>query len=273
MSRDKNGKEKYRQNRQDENGLKGKFCIVTGGAQGIGKGICRHLLQLGMGVAIFDNDADAGFETLEELGDLGDLQFFHADVGSESDMREAVGKTLEHFGALHALINNAGIANPLIKKAEELELAYWEKIIRINLTGVFLAAKHCIPHLKTTGGSIVNVSSTRALQSEPDGEAYAASKGGVLALTHALAISLSGKVRVNCISPGWIDTSKNKKSSIPKGNEPTTEDHEQHPCGRAGEPADIAHLVEFLISPEKSGFITAQNFIVDGGMTKKMIYI
>jgi NAD(P)-dependent dehydrogenase (short-subunit alcohol dehydrogenase family) len=118
-----------------------------------------------------------------------------------------------------------------------------------------------VPHLRKTAGSIVNIASTRALQSEPNTEAYAATKGGVVALTHALAMSLGPRIRVNCISPGWIAKTKLSKK-----------DHAQHPVGRAGRPQDVGELVAFLIS-DPAGFITGQNFVADGGMTRKMIYL
>lgn len=138
------------------------------------------------------------------------------------------------------------------------------RIISVNLSSVFLCTKYALPHLKKKGGSIVNITSTRAHMSEPDTEAYSASKGGILALTHSLAVSLGPKVRVNCISPGWIETgdySKLRKA-----------DHLQHPAGRVGRPEDIAEAVMFLSSDE-NGFITGVDLAVDGGMMRKMIYI
>ncbi len=252
--------------------LEDKVALVTGGAQGIGKGIARHLLGLGMKVVIADIDEEAGRETLEELNCLGDLKFVKTDVSNESDARNAIEKTVGYFGGIYALVNDAGIANPGSTPPDELNLESWNRVIAVNLTGSFLMAKFAIPHLKKSRGSIVNISSTRSIQSEPNTEAYAATKGGILALTHALAMSLSGKVRVNCISPGWIDVGGMKKKSTGKKYELTRADHEQHPAGRAGNTEDIAEMAAFLIS-EKAGFITAQNFIVDGGMTKKMIYI
>jgi NAD(P)-dependent dehydrogenase (short-subunit alcohol dehydrogenase family) len=128
---------------------------------------------------------------------------------------------------------------------------------------MFLMAKHAAPHLRRTRGAIVNIASTRALQSEPDSEPYAASKGGVVALTHALALSLGPRVRVNCVSPGWIDTRAAKLSRA---------DHAQHPVGRVGRPEDVAELVAFLLS-DAAGFATGQNYVLDGGMTRKMIYV
>ena len=159
------------------------------------------------------------------------------------------------------MINNAGIADPSGTPVEKLALKDWNRKIAVNLTGVFLMTKHCTPHLRRARGAIVNIASTRALQSEPHTEAYAAAKGGVVALTHALAMSLGPRIRVNCISPGWIAKTKLSKR-----------DHAQHPVGRAGRPEDIGALIAYLISDE-AGFVTGQNFVVDGGMTRKMIYL
>jgi NAD(P)-dependent dehydrogenase (short-subunit alcohol dehydrogenase family) len=144
-------------------------------------------------------------------------------------------------------------------------------MIATNLTGMFLTTKHAAAELRKGRGAIVNIASTRALQSEPNTEAYAASKGGIVALTHALAMSLGPAVRVNCISPGWIDVSEWKKPSQRKAAELRPEDHAQHPAGRVGTPLDIGKLALYLLSSD-AGFITGQNFVVDGGMTRKMIY-
>ena len=143
---------------------------------------------------------------------------------------------------------------------EKLALREWNRRIGTNLTAAFLMTKHAATLLRRSGGAIVNIASTRALQSEPDTEAYAASKGGLVGLTHALAMSLGPEVRVNCVSPGWIAHTPVRKK-----------DHAQHPVGRVGRDQDIAALVAYLIS-DAAGFITGQNFVVDGGMTKKMIY-
>jgi NAD(P)-dependent dehydrogenase (short-subunit alcohol dehydrogenase family) len=167
---------------------------------------------------------------------------------------------LRSFGRLDALINNAGLADPADAPVEKLSLNDWNRRIGVNLTGVFLMTKHCTPHLRKANGAIVNIASIRALQSEPHTEAYAASKGGVVALTHALAMSLGPQVRVNCISPGWMKTRLGRKDQV------------QHPVGRAGRPEDIGEMIAFLIS-DAAGFITGQNFVVDGGMTRKMIYL
>jgi NAD(P)-dependent dehydrogenase (short-subunit alcohol dehydrogenase family) len=153
-----------------------------------------------------------------------------------------------------------------------LSLEEWNRVIGTNLTGSFLTAKFAAPHLKQSKGSIINISSTRALQSEANTEAYSASKGGVLALTHSLAVSLGPEIKVNSISPGWIDVSGVKKKSKSKQIELTEADHLQHPAGRVGKAEDIANMVLFLLNPAND-FITGQNFVIDGGMTKKMIYV
>jgi len=166
-------------------------------------------------------------------------------------------------------VNNAGLADPVTGAVEDLSLAEWQKRLDVNLTGPFLMAKHSVPHLRLTRGAIINIASTRAVQSEANTEAYAATKGGLVALTHALAVSLGPEIRVNCISPGWIDTREPEAGKEP---EPlSARDHAQHPAGRVGKPDDIAAMVHYLISPQ-AGFITGQNIVVDGGMVRKMIY-
>jgi hypothetical protein len=227
-----------------------KTALVTGAARGIGAGIARLLAERGYAVAVAD------------LKDPRSGNFFvRTDVSSEPSVRGCVRAVLRELGRLDALVNNAGITGPQSGPVEKLALAEWNRRIGTNLTGVFLMTKHCVPHLRKARGAIVNIASTRALQSEPDTEAYAASKGGVVALTHALAMSLGPQVRVNCISPGWIARQKLRKK-----------DHAQHPVGRAGRDQDIAQLTAYLIS-DAAGFITGQNFIADGGMTRKMIYL
>jgi NAD(P)-dependent dehydrogenase (short-subunit alcohol dehydrogenase family) len=171
---------------------------------------------------------------------------------------------------LHALVNNAGIAHAHRGPLESVTLDDWNRMIASHLTGCFLCAKYAIPHLRESRGAIVNIASTRAFQSEPDTEAYAAAKGGIVSFTHALAMSVGPEIRVNCISPGWIAVSAWKKHSMAKPPDLRPVDHTQHPVGRVGEPGDIAGLVAFLISGQ-SGFITGQTFVVDGGMTRKMI--
>jgi NAD(P)-dependent dehydrogenase (short-subunit alcohol dehydrogenase family) len=245
--------------------------LVTGGAQGIGKRIVLHLLERGMRVILADVDAEAGKDAEVGLRSKGPVFFVETDVGQEESVANCLRQTREAFGRIDALVNNAGIAEPFNGPIESLPIERWERVIRTNLTGCFLMAKHAAPHLRSTGGSVVNIASTRALQSEPHTEAYAASKGGLVALTHALAVSLGPEVRVNCISPGWIDVRAWRKGSSPAPGDLPREDHEQHPVGRVGRPEDIGALVAFLLSAE-AGFITGQNFVVDGGMTRKMIY-
>ncbi len=167
-------------------------------------------------------------------------------------------------------MNNAAISRN--RHIRDLSLEDWNAVLGVNLTGPFLLAKHAAPYLEIARGAVVNICSTRALMSEPNTEAYSASKGGLLALTHSLAVSLGPRVRVNAISPGWIEVSAYKKASLCKEPVLSAEDHAQHPAGRVGKPEDVARMVLFLLAEENS-FITGQNFIVDGGMTKRMIYV
>jgi NAD(P)-dependent dehydrogenase (short-subunit alcohol dehydrogenase family) len=248
----------------------GRVAIITGGGQGIGKAITGRLLKEGIRVAFTDNDAEAGEETCDDLGRPDELLFVESDVSMEKDVKRVIEATVERFGSIDLLVNNAGVF--LQKPISECDLTDWNRIISVNLTGPFLCAKYAASYLKRSMGAIINISSTRAIMSEPDTEAYAASKGGIVALTHALAISLGPDVRVNCISPGWIDVSGWKKKSLREKEELTETDHNQHPAGRVGRPEDIASTVLFLASAD-AGFITGANLIADGGMTRKMIYI
>jgi NAD(P)-dependent dehydrogenase (short-subunit alcohol dehydrogenase family) len=249
-----------------------RTALVTGGAQGIGKGLCHRFLEAGWHVIAADVDEDAGRQALAELGAAGRLHFIHCDVAEETQVAACVAETVARTGGLTALVNNAGIASPELGPPEALALACWNRMLAVNLTGPFLMAKHAIPHLRARRGAIVNIASTRALQSEPHTEAYAATKGGVVALTHALAMSLGPEVRVNCVSPGWIDVTAWQKAPPYSPATLRPADHAQHPVGRVGTPADIAALVLFLVS-DAAGFVTGQNFVVDGGMTRKMIYL
>ena len=193
--------------------LKSKVAVVTGGGQGIGKGIARCLLREGMAVVIAELDAEAGKETEAEYASLGPIRFIETDVSDEDSVRAMAKAAVGAFGRLDALVNNAGLANSNSGPVESLDLGRWSRVIATNLTGAFLCAKHAAPHLRARGGAIVNIASIRARQSEPNGEAYAASKGGLVALTHALAVSLGPAVRVNAISPGWIACREWQKAS------------------------------------------------------------
>ena len=246
--------------------------LVTGGAQGIGKAVARRLLRDGWAVVIADSDPEAGMETWREYRRLGRLQFLPVDVSDESSVRKCVRQSIRFLRRLDGLVNNAGIGGPYSHPLEKASLDQWNHILGVNLTGAFLMAKHSVRHLRKARGAIVNISSTRALQSQPHTEAYAASKGGLVALTHSLALSLGPAIRVNCVSPGWIDTTGWRKRRDRKQAVLSRADHLQHPVGRVGEPDDIAGMVAYLLSAS-AGFVTGQNLVVDGGMTKKMIYV
>jgi NAD(P)-dependent dehydrogenase (short-subunit alcohol dehydrogenase family) len=228
-----------------------KVALVTGAAQGIGRAIAVLLAQRGWRVAVADLKA----------GKREGFLFVRTDVASEPSVRNCVRTVAKRLGRLDALVNNAGIASPGNGPVEKLALREWNRRIGVNLTGAYLMAKHCAPQLRRRAGAIVNIASTRALQSEPDTEAYAAAKAGLVGLTHALAVSLGPGVRVNCVSPGWIARETVRRK-----------DHAQHPAGRVGRGEDIAEIVAYLLS-DAAGFVTGQNFVVDGGMTKKMIYV
>lgn len=246
-----------------------KHIIITGGAQGIGRVMAEEFLKNDYNVSVFDIDSEA-MEEIRPHFDKRHCEFFITDVSNQVSVRSSIRASLKKFDAVYGLINNAVFA--IFKPMSELTLEEWNRAISTNLTGTFLCSKFLIPYLKESNGSIINMCSTRAFQSEPDTESYSASKGGIYALTHSMAISLGPDIRVNCISPGWIDVSAIKKSSKAKPEKLTREDHAQHPAGRVGNPLDIARMALFLLDPANS-FITGQNFIVDGGMTRKMIYV
>lgn len=251
-------------NDQDE----ARVALVTGAARGIGKGIAASLLRAGWSVVLGDIDEAEGTLAAEELARLGTVEFMLLDVTDEASVVAAIEQIDGDFGRLDGLVNNAGIADPDNGPLEQLTLDHWNRLLSTNLTGPFLMSKACLELLRESGGAIVNIASTRALQSEVQTEAYAASKGGLVALTHALAISLGPRVRVNAVSPGWIDT---RAAELQASDPLRTIDHQQHAVGRVGQPEDIAELVAFLLSPA-AAFITGQNIVADGGMSKQMIY-
>ncbi|OYV36672.1 MAG: oxidoreductase [Acidocella sp. 20-61-6] len=182
------------------------------------------------------------------------------DVSDEAQVQVLIAGVEATEGRLDGIVCNAGFM--VRKPVEELSLEEWHAVLGTNLTSTFLLAKHAARLLRAARGAIVTIASTRAHMSEPNTESYAASKGGLLALSHALAVSLGPAIRVNCISPGWIET---------KGETLRQEDHAQHPAGRVGQVADIAAMAAYLLGSQ-SGFITGSEFIIDGGMTRKMIY-
>lgn len=244
-----------------------KVALVTGGAQGIGRAIAQRFLRDGFAVCIADADAEACAEMADASAPLITQV---CEVSREDDVRKAVDACTGRFGRLDVLVCNAGISAPRVP-VEEQTFEQWQRVIGVNLSGCFLGAKHAVPHLKKTRGCIINIASTRAQQSEANTEPYSASKGGIVALTHALSVSLGPAVRVNCISPGWIETGDWKKHGAVYPIEHSDQDRLQHPAGRVGVPEDIAGMATYLASPD-AGFITGQNFVVDGGMTTKMIY-
>lgn len=246
--------------------------LVTGAAQGIGRAIATRLLHEGWTVWAFDLD-DAALADLKarQADDIPGTLITHAgDVACEPDVQALVEAITQRSGRLELLVNNAGLAGPDNGPIESLALADWQRVIDVNLTGMFLATKHATPLLRAGQGTIVNMTSSRAFQSEPDTEAYAASKGGIHALTHALAMSLGPAIRVNAIAPGWIDV-RDQQAGTTTVDALRDIDDDQHPVGRVGRGEDIAGLVSFLAGPD-AGFITGQTLVADGGMTTKMIY-
>jgi NAD(P)-dependent dehydrogenase (short-subunit alcohol dehydrogenase family) len=234
--------------------------LVTGGAKGIGHAIASYLLDTGWRAGVVDL-ANSGLEQTYRKAS-GDVVLIEGDVTEEETPKRAVAAVVDAFGRLDALVSNAGIM--IRKPIEQLTLVEWRRVIDSNLTACFLFARAAEPALRASKGAIVTIASTRAFMSEPNTESYSASKGGLVALTHALAVSLAPDVRVNCVSPGWIAT-KNYGNLREK-------DHAQHPAGRVGTPSDIAEIVAWLLDGDRSGFVTGANFVVDGGMTRKMIY-
>ena len=223
--------------------FKDKVVVITGGAGGIGNCIREEFEKAGAKVCIID---------------IAENPYFAGDIGDEAVLRRFAEKVIAEHGHVDCLINNAP---PLFKGIDSCSYEQFNYALRVGVSAPFLLTQLFMPHF-AKGASIVNISSSRDRMSQPQSESYTAAKGGIAALTHALAVSLSGKVRVNSISPGWIDTNY----TVYEGA-----DAVQQPAGRVGNPLDIANMVLFLCS-DKAGFITGENICIDGGQTKLMIY-
>ncbi|RNB83474.1 SDR family NAD(P)-dependent oxidoreductase [Brevibacillus panacihumi] len=243
--------------------------IVTGGGQGIGRAVAAMYAAHGAHVVIAERDPQTGEAAANAIqkahaGTGGSASFYPVDVSQPKQIEDLMSMADERWGRLDVLVNNAGIS--AWESPYDLSVEAWDRILNTNLRSVFLASREAARIMRRNdGGAIINLSSTRAHQSEPNTEAYAASKGGILALTHALAVSLSpDRITVNAISPGWIETGDYA--------ELRDEDHAQHPAGRVGRPDDIARACLFLTQKEND-FITGAELIIDGGMTRKMIYV
>jgi NAD(P)-dependent dehydrogenase (short-subunit alcohol dehydrogenase family) len=243
---------------------KSKVTIVTGAGRGIGKHVAQAYAREGARVVLAEKDAELGMQAERAITEAGgEAVFFQTDVGDPGDVGQTAARTFEKYGRIDILINNAGVSR--WKSPYELTVEEWDEILNTNLRGAFLFSREAARFMRRHGGgAIVNIASTRALMSEPNSEAYAASKGGILALTHALAASFSkDRIQVNCISPGWIETGDYEKLS--------ETDHSQHLSQRVGKPDDIARACMFLTG-EGNDFISGTNIVIDGGMTVKMIY-
>lgn len=226
-----------------------KTVLVTGAAHGIGKAIAEKLCQQYRVIAL---DKEVPTHHFFE-------QFYACDLSNVQELQATIVTIKNEITSLYGLVNNAGIF--MHKPLNEQRLEEWEKIIAVNLSAPYILSQAFSPLLKQ--GHIINIASTRAFMSEAGTEPYSASKGGIVALTHALSISLAGQVSVNSISPGWINTDESYVATV--------EEKAWHSSGRIGKPSDIAEVVSFLLERE-DGFITGSDFVIDGGVTKKMVY-
>lgn len=244
-----------------------KVCVITGGANGIGLCMVNEFARMGAKVAFIDKDKSAGDQAIADVEAKGGSGlFFYGDIAEELTLIDFAEVVINKYGKIDYLINNACLHRKGIISGCSFE--DFNYVLKVGVTAPYMLAKLFINNFNENG-AIVNISSTRALMSQADTESYTAAKGGITALTHALAVSLAGKVRVNSISPGWIDTSANFDKNYLDNH--SLEDKEQHPVKRIGNPLDIVRTVMFLCS-EENGFITGENITVDGGMTKLMIY-
>lgn len=246
------------------NDYQNKVVIVTGAGNGIGSVVAAHYARRGAAVALWDRD-ETGLRTIQAALENEGFKTISRviDLTKPTEISAGIEEEKETLGRIDVVINNAGLGRT--RSPYDLSVDDWDYVLNSNLRGTFLCAREAARVMRTQGrGAIVNIASTRALMSEPNTEAYAASKGGILALTHALAISLGpDRISVNAISPGWIETGDYSQLKA--------SDHAQHPAGRVGKPDDIARACLYLTDPEND-FITGANLIIDGGMTRKMIY-
>lgn len=240
-----------------------KVVIVTGASNGIGKGIASRYVKEGAKVVLADIDEREGEQLEKELSEEnGRVLFIKTDVRKEADVVNLMVQTIQHFGTIDILINNAGVTS--FKSPYEITIEEWDDVINTNLRSVFLCSREVAKVMREDGGTIVNIASTRAGMSEPNSEAYAASKGGIVSITHALARSFADdEITVNSISPGWIQTEDYEDLR--------DIDHNQHLSKRVGKPEDIARACLYL-TDEQNDFITGEDLTIDGGMTKKMLY-
>jgi NAD(P)-dependent dehydrogenase (short-subunit alcohol dehydrogenase family) len=241
-----------------------RVVVVTGAGHGIGESIAKTFASNGDKVVIAEINVENGERVLNEIiAQGGEALFVKSDVSCVAELEHLMKRTIEEYGRIDVLINNAGLSefyDPL-----EMSEATWDRVLDTNLKAIFFASREAVKLMKEgRGGAIVNIASTRAIMSEPNSEAYAASKGGILGLTHAMAASFSKyNVTVNAILPGWIETGDYTALR--------EVDHSQHFANRVGKPGDIARACLFLTSPENN-FITGTQLVIDGGMTRKMIY-
>lgn len=245
--------------------LEGSAAIVTGGGKGIGKAAAIELASKGAVVAVLDFDEAAGRETAEAIGDQS--LFVRCDVSKSSEVKAAVSKAHERFGRLDILVNSAGIQRygDAVETPEEI----WDEVLNINLKSMFLTAKFCVPHMRSSGGgAIVNVASVQAFAAQRGVAAYSASKGGAVALTKAMAVDFAPEIRVNCICPGSVDTPMLREAAQLFAEDPEDALREwgaMHPMGRVARPEEIARAIAFLADPASS-FVTGAALLVDGGL-------